>query len=161
VAQKEPESGMENTKGVSMENNENSGTEISIPENFFLISRGIDAIPRNQPVISIGRSHDNIVVIDDPRISRHHAEIRVIQDRFVFFDLHSTGGTFINGQRISQGLLYPGDLISLAGFNLVFVQDRHLLRRGISTTNNIGPGVHSTAIFHPSMTDKDLKKRYP
>jgi pSer/pThr/pTyr-binding forkhead associated (FHA) protein len=152
---------MDNVKGVSMENNENSGAEISIPENFFLISRGIDAIPLNQPVISIGRGHDNIVVIDDPRISRHHAEIRVILDHFVFFDLQSTGGTFINGQRISQGLLYPGDLISLAGFNLVFVHDNYLRTRGITNTTIIGPGVHSTAIFHSSMTDKDIKKRYP
>ncbi len=69
---------MDDTKDTSTGNNENSGTEIPIPENFVLISQGVKAIPLNQPVISIGRGHDNIAVIDDPRISRHHAEIRVI-----------------------------------------------------------------------------------
>ena len=152
---------MDDKKDTSTGNNENSGMEIPIPEDFFLISQGVKAIPLNQPVISIGRGHDNIVVIDDPRISRHHAEIRVIQDRFVFFDLNSTGGSFINGQRVNQGLLYPGDLISLAGVNLVFVKDRQMLTRNRNDTTFIGPGVHPTAIFHSSMTDKDIKKRYP
>jgi pSer/pThr/pTyr-binding forkhead associated (FHA) protein len=139
------------------ENNENPGTEISIPENVFLIFQGVKAIPLNQAVTSIGRSHDNTVVIDDPRISRHHLEIRVVQESFVVFDLHSTGGTYINGQRVTQGLLYPGDLISLAGVNLVFMQDQLLPGRGKSDTTPIGPGVHSTAIFQSSMTSKNIK----
>lgn len=153
---------MEDTKGMSTGNNESSGTDISIPENVFLIFEGVKAIPLNQPVVSIGRSHDNTVVIDDPRISRHHLEIRVIQDNFVVFDLNSTGGTYVNGQRVNQGLLYPGDLISLAGVNLVFIQDKQLPERGKTDTDtSIGPGVHSTAIFQSSMTDKDIKKKYP
>lgn len=156
---------MEDTNNTSVGNNENSGTEISIPENVFLIFQGVKAFPLNQPLISIGRSHENTIVIDDPRISRRHLEIRVVQDHFVVFDLHSTGGTYINGQRINQGLLYPGDLISLAGVNLVFMQDRLLPGRGNTDPNSsIGPGVHSTAIFNSSMTDKnirDIKKKYP
>jgi pSer/pThr/pTyr-binding forkhead associated (FHA) protein len=153
--------GMDNMEDVSTENNENSGTEISIPEDFFLISQGVKAIPLNQSVISIGRGHDNIAVIDDPRISRHHAEIRVIQDRFVFFDLDSSGGSFINDQRVNQGLLYPGDIISLAGVKLVFVFNKQLPTRNRTDTTFIGPGVHPTAIFHSSKTDKDKKKKDP
>lgn len=152
---------MEDSNNTPAENNENSGTEISIPENVFLIFQGVKAFPLNQPVTSIGRSHDNTVVIDDPRISRHHLEIRVIQESFVVFDLNSTGGTYVNGQRIKQGLLYPGDLISLAGVNLVFMVDSVLSGRGKKDTSSIGPGVHSTAIFQPSMTDKDIRKKYP
>jgi pSer/pThr/pTyr-binding forkhead associated (FHA) protein len=157
---------MDDTKDTSTGNNENSGTEIPIPENFVLISQGVKAIPLNQPVISIGRGHDNIVLIDDPRISRHHAEIRVIQGRFVFFDLKSSGGSFINGQRVNQGLLYPGDQISLAGVKLVFALDKQLPTRSRTETTFIGPGMHATAIFHSSMTDKDIsdkdiKKKYP
>lgn len=152
---------MEEADHTPAENNENSGTEISIPENVFLIFQGVKAIPLNQRVTSIGRGHDNTVVIDDPRISRRHLEIRVVQESFVVFDLNSTGGTYINGQRINQGLLYPGDLISLAGVNLVFMHDSLLSERGKTNTNTIGPGVHSTAIFHPSMTNKDIKKKYP
>lgn len=148
---------MDDTSGFPVENNENSGTEIIIPENFVLIFKGAKAISLKQPITSIGRSHDNTIVIDDPRISRHHLEIRFIHDHFVAFDLHSTGGTFINGQRVNQGLLYPGDLISLAGVDLVFIQNRYLPGRSKIDTNPIGPGEHPTADFHPSMTDKDIK----
>jgi pSer/pThr/pTyr-binding forkhead associated (FHA) protein len=74
-------------------------------------------------VINIGRRLDNHVVIDDPRISRNHAQIREIKGRFVIFDLNSTGGTYVNGDRINQSVLYPGDVISLAGVTLIFGQD--------------------------------------
>ena len=148
---------MDDMSGIPVENNENSGMEITVPENFVLIFKGAKAIPIEQPITSIGRSHDNTIVIDDPRISRHHLEIRFINDHFVFFDLHSTGGIFINGQRVNQGLLYPGDRISLAGVDLVFTQNRYLPERSKTNTNPIGSGNRSTADFHPSMTDKDIK----
>jgi pSer/pThr/pTyr-binding forkhead associated (FHA) protein len=66
---------------------------------------------------------DNQLIIDDPRVSRNHAQLRAIKGRFVVFDLNSTGGTFVNGQRASQTVLYPGDVISLAGVALIFGQD--------------------------------------
>ena len=63
------------------------------------------------------------LVIDDPRISRNHAQLRAIKGRYVIFDLNSTGGTFVNAQRTSQSVLYPGDVISLAGVPLIYGQD--------------------------------------
>ena len=148
---------MEDTSGTPVESNENSETEITVPENYVLIFKGAKAISLKKLITSIGRSHDNTIVIDDPRISRHHLEIRFILDHFVAFDLQSTGGTFINGQRINQGILYAGDLISLAGVDLVFTQNRYLHGTGRIDTNPIGPGERPTANFHPSMTDKDIK----
>jgi pSer/pThr/pTyr-binding forkhead associated (FHA) protein len=41
----------------------------------------------------------------------------------MLFDLNSSGGTFVNGQRIDQSILYPGDVVSLAGVTLIFGQD--------------------------------------
>jgi len=94
-----------------------------IPDNAFLIVEGVKVFPLNLPVINIGRRLDNQLVIDDPRVSRNHAQLRAIKGRFVVFDLNSTGGTFVNGQRASQTVLYPGDVISLAGVALIFGQD--------------------------------------
>jgi pSer/pThr/pTyr-binding forkhead associated (FHA) protein len=74
-------------------------------------------------VINIGRRVDNDLVIDDERISRVHAQLRAIKGRYVLFDLDSRGGTFVNDQRIHQSVLYPGDVISLAGVPLVFGQE--------------------------------------
>ena len=107
----------------------NEGQDDSLPENAFLIIEGTKAVPLNQSVITVGRHHDNMVVIDDPRVSRHHMELRAIQGRFILFDLGSSGGTYINGQRTSQTVVYPGDVISLAGVNITFVRD-------VSTSNS-------------------------
>jgi pSer/pThr/pTyr-binding forkhead associated (FHA) protein len=95
----------------------------SMPENAFLIVEGVKVYPLAQPVVNIGRRLDNQLIIDDPRVSRNHAQLRAIKGRFVVFDLNSTGGTFVNGQRASQSVLYPGDVISLAGVTLIFGQD--------------------------------------
>ena len=94
-----------------------------LPENAFLIVEGVKVFPLKLSVINIGRRLDNQLIIDDPRVSRNHAQLRAIKGRFVVFDLNSTGGTFVNGQRASQVVLYPGDVISLAGVALIFGQD--------------------------------------
>ncbi len=94
-----------------------------MPKNAYLIIDGVKVFPLKMPVINIGRRLTNQLVIDDPRISRTHAQLRAIKGRYVVFDLNSTGGTFVNGQRTNQTVLYPGDVISLAGVPLIFGQD--------------------------------------
>jgi len=94
-----------------------------IPANAFLIIEGVKVFPLTTHVINIGRRLDNQLVIDDPRVSRNHSQLRAIKGRYVLFDLNSTGGTFVNGQRINQSVLYPGDVLSLAGVALIFGQD--------------------------------------
>lgn len=93
------------------------------PENAFLIVDGVKVIPLALPVVNIGRRLDNELVIDDPRVSRIHAQLRAIKGHYVVFDLNSTGGTFVNGQRTTQCVLYPGDVVSLAGVPLLFGQN--------------------------------------
>lgn len=105
-----------------------------IPENAFLIVEGVKVFQLKQSVVNIGRRLDNSLVIDDPRVSRNHAQLRAIRGRFVLFDLNSSGGTYINGQRMTQSVLYPGDVISLAGVSLIFGQDNPLRRRDLANT---------------------------
>lgn len=95
---------------------------VTIPEDAFVIVDGVKVIPLTKPVINIGRRVENNIVIDDPRVSRTHAQMRAINGRYVLFDLNSTGGSYINGQRITQSIVYPGDVISLAGVNLIYGQ---------------------------------------
>ena len=68
----------------------------------------------------MGRLPDNSLVINDPRVSRHHAQLRCLNGEVVISDLNSSGGTFVNSIRITQKTLIPGDVISLAGFTLIF-----------------------------------------
>jgi len=107
----------------------------SIPENAFLIIEGVKVHPLTESIVNIGRRLENHLVIDDPRVSRNHAQLRSIKGRFVLFDLNSTGGTFVNGQRTSQTVLYPGDVISLAGVALIFGQDNPPPRPDLAETS--------------------------
>lgn len=102
---------------------EEKPVELELPPNAFLIINGVKVFPLDQTVINIGRRMDNHLVLDDPRISRYHSQIRALNGRFVLFDLNSTGGTYVNGQRITQTVLYAGDVISLAGLPVIFGQD--------------------------------------
>ena len=93
-----------------------------VPASAFLIVNS-QVFPLNDELINLGRKLDNHIVIHDPRVSRNHAQLRLIDGHFVILDLDSTGGTFVNGQRITKSMLYAGDSISLAGIPLKFVQD--------------------------------------
>jgi pSer/pThr/pTyr-binding forkhead associated (FHA) protein len=93
------------------------------PGQAFLILNGTITIPLRLAVMNIGRRADNQVVIEDPRVSRVHAQLRAVRGHYVLFDLNSTGGTLINGVRITQQALKPGDVISLAGVPLIYGEE--------------------------------------
>ena len=130
------------TQGLSPETPPDSAP-VNVPNNAFLIVGGTQIVPLNRSVINIGRRLDNHIVIDDPRVSRAHAQLRIIKDRFVLFDLNSSGGTFVNGQRADQSVLYPGDVISLAGISLIFGQDLPAGR--VPGEGQTEPGPHISA----------------
>jgi len=71
------------------------------------------------PVL-IGRDEQNDVVLDDRRVSRKHAEIRLRLGRYTLFDLQSTNGTYVNGRRVTEKVLDDGDTISVGGLELLF-----------------------------------------
>lgn len=60
----------------------------------------------------IGRDASCDIVIDSSEVSRRHAELEVQGATLTLRDLGSTNGTFVNGNRISQTTLSPGDEIS-------------------------------------------------
>jgi FHA domain len=100
--------------------------KLSQPEalpNAFLIVDGLQTFPLTQLVVNIGRDPANHLRLENPRVSRNHAQLRFAQGRFIIFDLDSTAGTFVNGVAVSSQQLNPGDVISLAGVPLVFGQE--------------------------------------
>ncbi|MEJ5313167.1 MULTISPECIES: FHA domain-containing protein [Anaerolinea] len=89
----------------------------------YLIIQGGKIFPLEQSVVNVGRMKDNHLILDDPRVSRHHAQIRHSPEGFMLFDLNSTGGTMVNHIPVHQWILKPGDVISLAGVTLVYGED--------------------------------------
>jgi hypothetical protein len=79
--------------------------------------------PVSKTLLSVGRGLDNDLVIDDPRVSRHHAQITFRHSHYLLRDLRATNGTFVNNQPIEAVVLAPGDIVSFGGFELVFSQE--------------------------------------
>ncbi len=73
-----------------------------------------------QPIINIGRSKENELVMEDPTVSREHAQLRVTAQLATLFDKHSQSGTFVNGKRIQQATLASGDVIKMGQTEFVF-----------------------------------------
>jgi pSer/pThr/pTyr-binding forkhead associated (FHA) protein len=73
--------------------------------------------------VTIGRGDDNDVVIrDDPRISRHHAQLTGTAAGHEIVDLGSTNGITVNGQRVSRTVLRDGDRIQLGDTELTYTR---------------------------------------
>lgn len=57
---------------------------------------------------TLGRDPGNDIILRDPKVSRHHAEIVFERGFFVLHDLASANGTYVNGKRIRVAPLTHG-----------------------------------------------------
>jgi hypothetical protein len=73
--------------------------------------------------LAIGRDPENEIVLDDRRVSRKHAEVRLRLGRYTLYDLQSTNGTYVNGRRVAEVVLGDGDRISIGGSEIVLHQE--------------------------------------
>ena len=64
-------------------------------------------------VLSLGRSPDNHIVVNDKRVSRRHSVLKREGTHYVLEDLDTSNGTFVNNQRIQRHELVQGDVIKL------------------------------------------------
>jgi len=60
---------------------------------------------------TVGRVEDNAFQIAEPSVSSHHAEIILRGSDVVIKDLNSTNGTFINGEKVTETVLKPGQTL--------------------------------------------------
>jgi pSer/pThr/pTyr-binding forkhead associated (FHA) protein len=76
-----------------------------------MITSGGDTVAHelSDELISLGRSPENAIHIDDPSVSSRHAQLQASADSYVLRDLGSTNGTRVNGDTITEVLLKPGD----------------------------------------------------
>lgn len=94
----------------------------------YLHVRGLgdaERIPINRTPFMVGRGLDNDLVLEDIRISRHHARLEDMNRRLLLVDLQSTNGTAVNGDGITRCLLANGDVVSFGGVEMVVaLEDR-------------------------------------
>lgn len=87
-----------------------------------------DRLPLSPPGILIGRGSDADLRIDDPGVSRRHVELRVDETPegavVTLFDLNSTNGVAVNGQRVTRATLDDGAVIRIGNTTMTLHQPR-------------------------------------
>ena len=92
---------------------------------FFV---GLDGTERSYRLqthrpFTLGRDPGNDIILRDPKVSRHHAEIVFERGFLVVHDLASANGTFINGKRVRIAPLTNGSQLRLGNSNGRFTED--------------------------------------
>jgi serine/threonine protein kinase len=98
----------------------------------------------------LGRKEDNAYVLKDMRVSRHHCELCFEDGQVTLNDRGGSGGTIVNGYKISEHVLKHGDTIQLGETLLKF-----LAREDNGATTLSGPGVRTAnAEYDPKAVER-------
>ncbi len=106
----------------------NSTRPASTSQNLFIRDHGGEReVPLTGDSVSIGRSRENDVEIEDISSSRQHCRLRRIQGRWHIEDLRSRNGTMVNGILVRRQPMMVGDLIEIGKTQIFFgeIPERH------------------------------------
>jgi pSer/pThr/pTyr-binding forkhead associated (FHA) protein len=99
-------------------------SEVRPGSGVLVITRGPDSAGGQfllaDAVVAAGRHPDSAVFLDDVTVSRHHAEIRWLDDEYWIIDAGSLNGTYVNGTPVQSLPLTNGDEIQIGKFRLAF-----------------------------------------
>lgn len=76
--------------------------------------------PIDRDVLTIGRSKDNTIPIDNPTVSGHHCSITKDGEKFILRDMESTNGTRLNAKDVTEARLRPKDLVQVGSVEFMF-----------------------------------------
>ena len=76
-------------------------------------------LPNEQ--MTIGRSSDSKVFLDDVTVSRKHAAVSLVGSDWMLSDSGSLNGTYVNKNRVTTTALVNGDELQIGKFRFVFV----------------------------------------
>ncbi|ROQ19848.1 FHA domain-containing protein [Marinimicrobium koreense] len=96
--------------------------------------------------LTIGRSADNHLVVDDATVSGHHAVIEATAQGFRIRDLNSTNGVWVNVQRVPEAPLRVEDSIRVGTHELQYAEQiSDELQRTLKIKKSWIPGIYYTA----------------
>lgn len=75
-----------------------------------------------KPVITVGRSADNDLQINDPTVSSHHFKITYENHNYYIEDLNSSNGIIINGKRIQKTILHNNTALQVGKVKILFIK---------------------------------------
>jgi hypothetical protein len=89
----------------------------------LVVHRGPDEGARfelDRDVVTIGRSPDSVVFLDDVTVSRHHAELLHGAGGWLIRDKSSLNGTYVNRSRVDEARLSSGDEVQIGKYRFIF-----------------------------------------
>ncbi|HYR28746.1 MAG TPA: FHA domain-containing protein, partial [Thermoanaerobaculia bacterium] len=98
---------------------------------------------------TLGRDPGNDIILRDPKVSRHHAEIVFERGFFVLHDLASANGTYVNGKRIRVAPLTHGARLRMGNTYGRFSEE-------LPTENEAAPIAASEPFDQPVPPTEDL-----
>jgi pSer/pThr/pTyr-binding forkhead associated (FHA) protein len=118
-------------------------------------------LPIGTNEISIGRSPDNALVIDNPAVSHYHARVFNEEGRMMLEDFGSMNGTFVNGQRVKMVMLKPGDLVTVGKHTIAVSassETDNLAPVGAATAKVAAPKINETVMLDTKERREFLQK---
>ena len=96
-----------------------------LPESgaVLVVSRGPDAGMRyllHKDIVTVGRSNDSDVFLDDVTVSRNHAEFLHGSSGWMLRDKGSLNGSYVNGDRMDEARLSNGDKVQIGKYSFLF-----------------------------------------
>jgi pSer/pThr/pTyr-binding forkhead associated (FHA) protein len=117
-------------------------------------------LPVGSKEVSIGRSPDNAMVIDNPAVSHYHARVFNEEGRLMLEDFGSMNGTFVNGQRVKMVMLKPGDAVTVGKHTILVSESREGEERagaGVAT-KPAAPKINETVMLDTKERREFLQK---
>ncbi len=102
------------------------------------------SIPLDKPIVLIGRHQECDIQIPSRKISRRHCCVAQVYNYLVVRDLGSTNGVRINGTRAVEGMLKPGDELTIGNLTYRVQWDDHLIAAGPPRPQPPVPAFHSS-----------------
>ncbi|MFH1422010.1 MAG: FHA domain-containing protein [Planctomycetota bacterium] len=76
--------------------------------------------PLTNNITTIGRRRENIIQINDEKVSGHHAKIYKEDEHYLLINLNSTNGTFIDNKKIEKAVIEHNSVITIGDTNILF-----------------------------------------
>ena len=99
--------------------------------------------------VTLGRSADNTISINNPAVSGHHAEIVLEGEHYVLRDLGSTNGTRVNAKDVKDVTLKAKDLIQFGSVELLYNSEVESTEDGLTSYAPTQVEVSQDAVTRP------------
>ena len=110
---------------------------------------GGDPIPLLKPRLLVGRRESSDIVLRFPNVSGRHCELTLIDGYWFVKDLGSSNGTKVNGTRITEQRIEPGDTLSVGKYSFEIAYQPEGLGDAVAPTARTG----ADGIFNRSLLE--------